>query len=43
MRPNVEAKDRVKGHQDVSKVEARAYKRSAKAKVRREVLESISE
>lgn len=41
MRPNIEKG--IRPHQDVSKVEARAYKRSAKAKARREVLESIGE
>ncbi len=41
MRPNIEKG--IKPHQDVSQVEARAYKRRAKAKARREVLESIGE
>ncbi len=37
--PNTDSKDRVRGHQDVSKREARAMKRRAKQKAKPEMVE----
>ena len=37
MKPKTDSKDRTRGHQDVSKREARAVKRGAKQKAKREM------